>query len=118
MRAELELWASLDTDGKVNDENDSASIGGRVGSITGEGTSADVLRARGCAKVGEVGETCGERRRANDEIGVHEAGATFRCASEPPRERRAGSGGTGGMASLSLLWLLVEERRELADCEI
>ena len=85
--------------------------------MTGEGKSVERSRE---AKLGEVGDACGERRRAKDEMGVNDAaGRTLRRSREPPRERRAGRGGTGGMESslptleaLEALRLPDEERRE------
>lgn len=66
----------------------SASIGGRVGSVTGEGISADVLRDL-CENDGEVGDVWGERRLAKEDIGVQDAAAILSCCnSEPRRERR------------------------------
>jgi hypothetical protein len=104
----------------VNAAKDSASIGGSVGSMTGDGRSAYVLRVRVEVKFGSVGDACGERRRAKDEMGVNvDAGLTLSLSSEPPRARLAGRGGTGGIESLLVidLRLLDEERLEETDAD-
>lgn len=58
-----------------NPANDSAMRGGSVGIETGIRTSVEVLRQRRDANVGEVGDVCGECRRAKDEMGAQGAGA-------------------------------------------
>ena len=52
---------------------DSARSGGSVGRATGVGASAETLRERCWPNVGDVGDVCGERRRAKEEMGVQEA---------------------------------------------
>lgn len=46
----------LDAADREYEASDSASSGGSVGIVTGEGSSAEMLRARWCEKDGEVGE--------------------------------------------------------------
>lgn len=46
----------LDATDREYEASDSASSGGSVGIVTGEGSSAEMLRARWCEKDGEVGE--------------------------------------------------------------
>lgn len=88
--------------------SDSASSGGSVGIVTGEGSSAEMLRARWCEKDGEVGELCGERRRAKDDIGVQDAAAMFNCCNSEPRRTLS----SGCLGTPVFFALLLEDRRE------
>lgn len=69
-----------------------------------------MLRARGCANSGLVGDAWGERRRAKEEIGVYATAVTLRRSGEAPWARRTGRGGMGG--DVSAFVLSIEERRE------
>lgn len=98
----------LDAADREYEARDSASSGGSVGIVTGEGSSAEVLRVRWCEKDGEVGELCGERRRAKDEIGVQDAAAMFSCCRSDPRRTLS----SGCLGKPDFFILLLDDRRE------
>lgn len=101
-----------ETGGKVNDEKDSARRGGSVGRHTGTGASmpTPIVRARE-ANEGDVGEPCGERRRAKEEIGQDAAGGTMLSCSE----RRLGGRAFGREVCSIGMSVLHEERRGAVD---
>lgn len=66
---------------KEYDVNDWARSGGKDGRETEAGAMLGEFRVR-CGNVFDVGDVCGERRRAKVEMGVHESGTATAICSE------------------------------------
>jgi hypothetical protein len=115
VRAARSLLASVGTyipsssgDGNVYDCSWPNTAGGSVGTLTGvSGNGGESLGAEG--KLADVGDACGERRRASAEIGVASSSALSaerrpRRRCEPARRSAAGRCGsdfarTGGTSA-------------------